>query len=130
MDEFTVQKRGGKGVKCYKITEKSGDVVGVKAVNDDHEIMMITTEGIIIQLRAEDISILGRITSGVKMINLDKDVKVAQIAKVREKISNGDQVFDNVDDALEDIPEGEMSTEAFVEDDDKEITFPKEEDEE
>ena len=130
MDEFTVQKRGGKGVKCYKITEKTGDVVGVKAVNDDHEIMMITTEGIIIQLRAEDISILGRITSGVKMINLDKDVKVAQIAKVREKISNGDQEFDNVDDALEDIPEGEMSTEAFVEDDDKEITFPKEEDEE
>ena len=130
MDEFTVQKRGGKGVKCYKITEKTGDVVGVKAVNDDHEIMMITTEGIIIQLRAEDISILGRITSGVKMINLDKDVKVAQIAKVREKISNGDQEFDNVDDALEDIPEGEMSTEAFVEDDDKEIKFPKEEDEE
>ena len=130
MDEFTVQKRGGKGVKCYKITEKTGDVVGVKAVNGDHEIMMITTEGIIIQLRAEDISILGRITSGVKMINLDKDVKVAQIAKVREKISNGDQEFDNVDDALEDIPEEEMSTEAFAEDDDKEITFPKEEDEE
>ena len=83
LDEFTVQKRGGKGVKCYKITEKTGDVVGVKAVNDDHEIMMITTEGIIIQLRMEDISTLGRITSGVKMINLDENVKVARIAKVR-----------------------------------------------
>ena len=97
LDEFTVQKRGGKGVKCYKITEKTGDVVGVKAVNDENEIMMITTEGIIIQLRMEDISTLGRITSGVKMINLEKGVKVAQIAKVREKISNGEQEFDDVE---------------------------------
>lgn len=48
LEEFSVQKRGGKGVKCYKITEKTGYVVGVKATNDDHEIMMITTEGIII----------------------------------------------------------------------------------
>ena len=68
-----------------------GDVVGVKAVNDDNEIMMITTEGIIIQLRMEDISTLGRITSGVKMINLEKGVTVAQIAKVRGKIGNEEQ---------------------------------------
>ncbi len=105
LDEFTVQKRGGKGVKCYKITEKTGDVVGVKAVNDDNEIMMITTEGIIIQLRMDDISTLGRITSGVKMINLEKGVKVAQIAKVREKVSNGEQEFEDVEDAMEEIPE-------------------------
>ena len=107
LEEFSVQKRGGKGVKCYKITEKTGYVVGVKGCNDDHEIMMITTEGIIIQLRVEDISILGRITSGVKMINLDKGVKVAQIAKVREKVSDGSQEFENPDDAMEDIPEEE-----------------------
>ncbi|MDE6639468.1 MAG: DNA gyrase subunit A [Acetatifactor sp.] len=107
LNEFTIQKRGGKGVKCYKITEKTGDVVGVKAVNDDHEIMMITTEGIIIQLRMEDISILKRITSGVKMINLENGVKVAQIAKVREKISNGEQEFENAEDAMEEIPEEE-----------------------
>ena len=99
-----MQKRGGKGLKCYKITEKTGNVVGVKAVNDDHEIMMITTEGIIIQLRMEDISTLGRITSGVKMINLDDNVKVAKIAKVREKISNGEEEFENIDDAMEEIP--------------------------
>lgn len=104
LEEFTVQKRGGKGLKCYKITEKTGNVVGVKAVNDDHEIMMITTEGIIIQLRMEDISTLGRITSGVKMINLDDNVKVAKIAKVREKISNGEEEFENIDDAMEEIP--------------------------
>ena len=102
LEEFTVQKRGGKGVKCYKITEKTGDVVGVKAVNDDHEIMMITTEGIIIQLRMEEISTLGRITSGVKMINLDDNVKVAQIAKVREKVSDGNQELDEIPEEVED----------------------------
>ena len=111
LEEFTVQKRGGKGVKCYKITEKTGDVVGVKAVHDDHEIMMITTEGIIIQLRMDDISTLGRITSGVKMINLDKGVKVARIAKVREKVSNGEEEFENPEDAMEDIPKEETPEE-------------------
>jgi DNA gyrase subunit A len=105
LDEFTVQKRGGKGVKCYKITDKTGYVVGVKAVNDNHEIMMITDGGVIIQLRMEDISTMGRITSGVKLINLDKGVKVAKIAKVRERISNGEEEFENIDDAIEDIPE-------------------------
>ncbi len=98
LDEFTVQKRGGKGVKCYKIIEKTGYVVGVKAVNDDHEIMMITTAGIIIQIRMEDVSILGRITSGVKLINLDEKVTVAQIAKVREKVTD-----ENGEIAVEDM---------------------------
>ena len=91
LNEFKIQRRGGKGVKCYKVTDKTGYVVGVKAVTDEHEIMMITTEGIIIQLRMDDISTLGRITSGVKMINLDDNVKVAKIAKVREKVSDGEQ---------------------------------------
>ena len=85
MSEFSAQNRGGKGVKCYKITEKTGNVVGVKAVNDDNEVMMITTEGIIIRIACSDISILGRITSGVKLMNLDEKVSVASIAKVREK---------------------------------------------
>ena len=128
LDEFTVQKRGGKGVKCYKITEKTGDVIGVKAVNDDHEIMMITTGGIIIQIPMNDVSTLGRITSGVKLINLDKGVTVAQIAKVREKVSNGDQEFENLDDALEEIPDQDMSSLDF--DEDEEVTLPKEEEEE
>ena len=101
LDEFTVQKRGGKGIKCYKITEKTGDVVGVRAVDDEHEIMMFTTEGIIIQLRMEDISTFGRITSGVKMINLDDNVKVARIAKVREKLSDGHHEIENLDDIVD-----------------------------
>ena len=124
LEEFTVQKRGGKGVKCYKITEKTGDVVGVKAVNDDHEIMMITTGGIIIQLRMEDISTLGRITSGVKLINLSDGVKVAKIAKVRERVSNGDQEFENIEDAMEEIPEEELNPS------EEEITLPTEDEEE
>lgn len=127
LDEFTVQKRGGKGVKCYKITEKTGYVIGLKAVNDDHEIMMITTGGIIIQIPMEDVSTLGRITSGVKLINLDDGVTVAQIAKVREKVSDGDQEFENIDDAMEDIPEQEIISQNMEED--EEITLPKEEDE-
>ena len=99
LNEFHVQKRGGKGVKCYKIIEKTGDVIGVKAVNDDHEIMMITDEGIIIQIAMSDVSIQGRPTSGVKLMNLDDHVKIAKIAKVREKISVDDEVTD------EDLPE-------------------------
>ncbi len=106
LNEFTVQNRGGKGIKCYKVTERTGNVVGVKAVVDENEIMMISTEGIIIQLRMQDISTLGRVTSGVKMIDMEEGVKIAKIAKVREKVSDGEQEFDNPEDAMEYI-EGE-----------------------
>lgn len=84
MEEFTPQNRGGKGIKCYKIIEKTGNVVGVKAVDEDDEIMIINTEGIIIRTECSGISKLGRITSGVKLINLDDNVSVASIAKVRK----------------------------------------------
>ncbi len=123
LDEFKVQKRGGKGVKCYKITEKTGDVVGVKAVTDDNEIMMITSTGIIIQIRMSEISSIGRITSGVKLIDLKEGVIVAKIAKVREKVSDGSQEYDNIDEALEDIPEQDSYF-------DDEVTLPVEEEEE
>ncbi len=127
LDEFTVQKRGGKGVKCYKITEKTGDVIGVKAVNDDHEIMMITTGGVIIQIPMGDVSTLGRITSGVKLINLDKDVTVAQIAKVREKVFNGDHEVENIDDEMEEIYDQDLNS--YDNDEEEEITLPVEEEE-
>lgn len=86
INEFSVQRRGGKGVKCYKITEKTGNVVGVKAVNEENEIMLITNQGIVIRLMCNQISEIGRITSGVKLMNIDqtKDIKVASIAKVRD----------------------------------------------
>ena len=88
-NEFTCQKRGGKGVKCYKIMDKTGYVIGAKAVNLDNEIMLITNEGIIIRMAVSDISILGRITSGVKLIDIDveKDIRVASLTKVKEAVT-------------------------------------------
>ena len=88
VSEFTTQNRGGKGVKCYKIMEKTGNVIGVKAVNMEDEVMLINTEGIIIRINCSDISVLGRITSGVKLMNLDDNVSVAGIAKVRDNPGN------------------------------------------
>ena len=126
INEFTVQKRGGKGVKCYKITDKTGDVVGVKAVREGQEILMITNAGILIQIPVDQISILGRITSGVKLIDLEKGIKVAKIAKVREKVSNGEQEFENLEDAMEEIEESE----AFADEDGKEVMLPKEDESE
>ena len=98
MSEFTPQNRGGKGVKCYKITEKTGNVIGVKAVNEDEEIMIITNMGIIIRLQISDISIFGRITSGVKLINLDENIKVASIAKVRKPINSDDENSEDLEE--------------------------------
>ena len=86
--EFKQQNRGGKGVKCYKLTPKTGKVVGVKAVDDHHEIMMITSAGIIIQIRMRDVPVHGRVTSGVKLINLEKNVHVVKIAKVRDEVED------------------------------------------
>ena len=93
IDEFSTQNRGGKGVKCYKITEKTGNVVGAKIVHEDQEIMIITNEGIIIRIAVSGISVLGRITSGVKLMNLDhsKDIVVASIAKVRKEDSDTEE---------------------------------------
>ncbi len=85
ISEFTLQYRGGKGLKCYKITEKTGNIVGVKAVNKDDEIMLINTEGTIIRLRVEDTTLLSRVTSGVKLINLGENEFVASISKVRKE---------------------------------------------
>ena len=130
LEEFTVQKRGGKGVKCYKITDKTGYVVGVKAVNDENEIMLITTGGIIIQIPMSDVSILGRITSGVKLINLDNGVTVAQIAKVREKVSNGDEeISDEELENLEDPQDDGMLIPEKNDEEDEEVIFPTEENE-
>ena len=96
IEEFSVQNRGGKGNKCYKITEKTGNVVGFKAVDENQELMIITTEGIIIRMTCESISVLGRITSGVKLINLNERHRVASIAKVVETM-----IDENIDNQLD-----------------------------
>ncbi|CRZ35708.1 DNA gyrase subunit A [Herbinix hemicellulosilytica] len=114
IDEFSLQHRAGKGVKCYKITEKTGNVVGVKAVNEENEVMLITTEGIIIRIMVSDIPVLGRITSGVKLIHLDNDnVYVASLAKVRDdgKNTSDDMVIENL--------EKELDEETYSDDTDK-----------
>ncbi len=106
IEEFNLQNRGGKGVKCYKINEKSGNVIGVKAVSNTREIMLITTEGIIIRMEVAGISTLGRITSGVKLINLDDRVKVAKVAKVREEdVSDETESEENNNEDSEDNSE-------------------------
>ena len=108
--EFTPQNRGGKGVKCYKITEKTGNIIGMKAVNDEDEIMIITIGGIIIRMHVNDISVLGRITSGVKLIDLDEDITVASIAKVREEASLMDdaaQAVENAEDVADELEDTE-----------------------
>ena len=93
ISEFHPQNRGGKGLKCYKITDKTGNVIGAMAVDEEDEIMMITNEGIIIRTGCKDISVLKRITSGVKLMNMNADagVKVANIAKVREEVGDGQE---------------------------------------
>jgi DNA gyrase subunit A len=93
INEFTPQNRGGKGIKCYKIMEKTGEVVGVKIVDRENQIMMISTEGIIIQMSCEDISVLGRVTSGVKLMNLEENVSIASVAKVRESKETEDPIL-------------------------------------
>ena len=127
MDEFTAQKRGGKGVKCYKIVEKTGDVMGVKATDGSEEIIMMTTEGIMIRIQVSDISTLSRITSGVKLMNLPDGVKIAQAAKVRDRLSNGEKDFDSVEEAeaevdAEETDEAEFTRNLDADDEDDEET--------
>ena len=106
--EFSTQLRGGKGVKCYKITEKTGNLIGVKSVHEDDEIMLITTEGIIIRIRVKDTTLLGRVTSGVKLMNLDEDVTVASVARVVE-----DKSLMPPEESEESTEDKKVSTEAL-----------------
>lgn len=128
ISEFKLQNRGGHGVKCYRITDRTGDVIGVKAVDDDSEIMMITSAGIIIQIRMSDVSVHGRVTSGVKLVQLEKGVKVVKIAKVREDVED-----DIPDDSDHELYTGEEYQQPAAEDvttpADQEALVPNEDDE-
>lgn len=111
--EFHVQNRGGKGLKCYKIMDKTGCVIGAKAVNDGNEIMMITNEGIVIRTGCDDISLLKRITSGVKLMDIkaEEGIKVANIAKVRQKVSQNNDLEDGFEESAESMEESETESE-------------------
>ncbi len=119
ISEFNAQNRGGKGVKCYKITEKTGDLVGAKIVTDENDVMIITTEGIIIRTSCDGISTLGRVTSGVKVINLnyDNNVKVASMTEVqKEEFDDEDPEGENPEET-EDTEDTEVSEEQSSEED-------------
>ena len=111
--EFHVQNRGGKGLKCYKIMDKTGCVIGAKAVNDGNEIMMITNEGIVIRIGCDDISLLKRITSGVKLMDIkaEEGIKVANIAKVRQEVSQNNDLEDGFEESAESMEESETESE-------------------
>ena len=109
ISEFTAQNRGGKGVRCYKILEKTGNVIAAKAVDLDQEVMLITTEGIIIRMPCDGISVLGRITSGVKLINLDEGVTVAGVARVKDRVGEAEEDISLSEE--EDMPETEEDPE-------------------
>ena len=111
--EFHVQNRGGKGLKCYKIMDKTGCVIGAKAVNDGNEIMMITNEGIVIRTGCDDISLLKRITSGVKLMDIkaEEGIKVANIAKVRQEVSQDNDMEDGFEESAESMEESETESE-------------------
>ena len=116
ISEFNAQIRGGKGVLCYKVTEKTGYLIGAKLVNDGREIMLITTEGIVIRMSVDDISVIGRNTSGVKLMNIDQesDIKVASIAKVRESATRDNEAEE------EELEEAEDNTAETEENDTEE----------
>jgi DNA gyrase subunit A len=119
-DEFKAQTRGGKGVKCYKTTEKTGDLVGAKMVIEENEVLLITTEGIMIRTSVDMISVLGRNTSGVKVMNLEEGIKVASFTKVKNDDSQNEEVdssesgteelSEDVPDETDDVETGEIET--------------------
>ncbi len=121
IEEFNCQNRGGKGVRCYKIIDKTGDLIGAKLVDNSREIMLITNEGIIIKMSVNDISIIGRNTSGVKLMSIDPDsgIAVASIAKVRESENNPDDedLEDDItdDDDMEEEGKTEQGSEEMPE---------------
>lgn len=111
ISEFKLQLRGGKGLLCYNVTEKTGNLVGMKLLDDGRDIMLITNEGILIRMGVDDISIIGRNTSGVKLMSIDadSDVRVASIAKVRESSRQDEE--ENVEDPENPENEDEETTE-------------------
>jgi DNA gyrase subunit A len=110
--EFKTQSRGGKGVLCYRILEKTGNLVSAMAVEQDDEILMINSDGIIIRMSCENISVVSRITSGVKLMRLNEEDLVVSVAKVRETVSKSPE---DEEDEMEDSIDGEVSSEDMEE---------------
>ena len=85
MSEFKDQNRGGKGIRCYRVNAKTGNLAGVKVYKEGYELMLITTEGTVIRMKTDTIPVLGRDTSGVKLMQVDQEnVKVSSIELIEE----------------------------------------------
>ena len=130
IDEFNGQHRAGKGVKCYKITDKTGDLLAAKAVNGDEELIMITDGGQMIRIRIDDISVLSRITSGVKLMNLSGGEKISNVAKVRDRLSNGEKEFASLEEGEEAMDKESENMAGSFEEDDDEVIIPVQDDSE
>ena len=128
VSEFRLQGRGGKGILCYRILEKTGNLIGALAVEQDDEIMMINTDGIIIRMSCENISVLSRITSGVKLMRLSDTDTVVSMTKVRETVpKTGEDEEDPEEGSEEAVDEEDPEEESEEAMDEK---APEEEDEE
>ena len=82
LDEYRPQYRGGKGVRTYKITKKTGNVAGARIVNQDDDILLINTDGTIIRIKVSEINVLGRATQGVTLMRIDQESKIVGLARV------------------------------------------------
>ena len=122
--EFKTQTRGGKGVLCYRILEKTGNIVGAMAVEQDDEIMMINTDGIIIRMSCENISVLSRVTFGVKLMRLNESDVVVSVAKVRESVSKKPEDEESVGADDSGDPEEEEVLEESEEEDGADLDSP------
>ena len=110
LEDYRITNRGGKGVKTINITEKTGSLVSIKSVSDDNDLMIITENGLTIRLAVSNISLLGRATQGVKLINLKEDDRIASVARVINE-TNEDEVLDEEiigDDILDDLTQNEV----------------------
>ena len=104
LSEYKVQTRGGKGVLTYRVTEKTGKLVGTKLVCEDDDIMLISSDGTIIRIRAQDISLLGRATQGVTLMRMDSDIHLVSVARIEKEV-NGDEECEETENATEDATE-------------------------
>jgi DNA gyrase subunit A len=115
LEDYRITNRGGKGVKTLSITEKTGNLVAIKAVTDDNDLVVINKTGVMIRIGMDDIRVMGRATQGVKIINLKKNDEIASVAKVpaaeEEENEEGLEGLENNADGSENLGQAPDSTE-------------------
>ena len=110
VEEYTKQRRGGKGILTYKVTDKTGKIIGTKIVSEDDDILLISTSGIVIRMSAAEISILGRATQGVTLMRTGEDNKVVSLAKIMPENEEDEIAEETGDEPVETLPEEKEKT--------------------